>query len=93
MSSNDFDPFHTDDLTNPADWWQWVVLGHGELISQAATTLGAAVISAALGVAGAQLKASGSKLANPALVASGLVAAGFAGNAALQARSRRQTRR
>ncbi|SFU03593.1 hypothetical protein SAMN05660657_04958 [Geodermatophilus amargosae] len=92
MTSSDFDPFNTDDLTNPADWWQWVVREHGELISQAATRLGAAVISGALGIAGAQLQANGSKLATPTLAASGLFAAGFTGGAALDARSRRQVR-
>lgn len=92
MTSNDFDPFNTDELTNPADWWQWVVRDHGELISQAATRLGAAVISGALGIAGAQLHANGSKLAGPTLAASGLFAAGFAGSAALEARKRQQAR-
>jgi hypothetical protein len=92
MSSNDFDPFNTDDMTNPADWWQWVVRNHGDLLSQAATRLGAAVISGALGIAGAQLKTSGSKLATPVLAASGVFAAGFASSAALDARSRRQVR-
>lgn len=92
MTSNDFDPFNTDDLTNPADWWQWVVRDQGELITQAVTRLGTAVIAGALGLAGAQLKANGSKLAAPTLAASGLFAASFAGSAALAARKKQQTR-
>ena len=93
MTSSDFDPFNTDDITNPADWWQWVVRGHGDLISQAATRLGAAVIAGGLGIAGAQLKANGSRLGNPVLAGSGLFAAAFAGSSALDARSRRQVNR
>jgi hypothetical protein len=90
VSSSDFNPFNTDDLTNPADWWQWVVNQHDDVISMAATRLGAAIIAGGLGVAGAQLKANGSKLAGPTLGAAGLFAAGFAGSAAMEARSKQQ---
>jgi hypothetical protein len=92
MSSNDFERLEIQDLMNSADLWEWIARNHSELISLAATRLGAAVISGALGIAGAQLNANGSKLATPALAASGLFAAGFAGSAALDARSRRQVR-
>ena len=76
MSSSDFNPFNTDDLTNPADWWQWVVSQHDDVISMAATRLGAAIIAGGLGVAGAQTKPNGSKLAGPTLGAAGLFAPG-----------------